>query len=364
MNPSLRWRNLIQLALGLGLTALFLYMMAPFILPILLGAVAAILAFPLYLFFRKYFSSKTSSFMVTGILTTGILLPVVLLFYSATYKLLALVTRLKLLKDGQSIDELAENPLIRKIISFVGGLVPVNRDFIRDQALDMLASLVEKLSGSIAQFLSSMPALLISGAVVILSTFFFLTDGSRFLRFLSNLSPLKPERTEELYHTFEKSCRGVVLGLFLSAAVQSVMMGLLFFITQLPNPVFIGLLTLIAGMIPFVGSAPLWIGATIYLFCQNQPVNGSIMLLGGLSVALADNVVRPWVMKDHAQMHPFLALVSVFGAIHLLGAPGIFLGPIIAAVFVSFLKIVMVELRKENLFAQNHSVTSPPSPRS
>jgi predicted PurR-regulated permease PerM len=349
MNPNPKWRNLIQLGLGLALTSLFLYMMAPFILPILLGAVAAILAYPTYLFFRKYFSPKTSSFLVTGLFTAGILLPVGLLFYTAAYRLLALVSQLKLLKDGQTVEDLAENPLIRKLISFVGNMVPVNREFMKEQSLSLLAFLVEKLSALIGGFISSMPALLVAVAVTILSTFFFLTDGSRFLRFLANLSPLKPEKSEELYHTFEKSCRGVVLGLFASAVVQSLMMGLLFFITQLPNPIFIALLTLIAGMIPFVGAAPIWIGATFYLLGKNHPVGATIMLLGGLGVSLADNVVRPWVMKENAQMHPFLALVSVFGAIHLLGPTGIFLGPIIAAVFVSFLKIVIGELRREHL---------------
>ncbi|MFM8268578.1 MAG: AI-2E family transporter [Pseudomonadota bacterium] len=349
MNPNPKWRGLIQLGLGLALTALFIYMMAPFVLPILLGAVAAILAYPSYLFFRKYFSPKSSSLIVTSLVTTGILLPVVLLFYTATYRLLALVTQLRLLKEGQTVEDVAENPLIRKIISLVGNMVPINREFLKEQSLAFLAFLVEKLSGLIAGFISSVPGLLVAGAVTILSTFFFLTDGSRFLRFLANLSPLKPEKSEELYHAFEKSCRGVVLGLFASALVQSVMMGLLFFITQLPNPVFIALLTLIAGMIPFVGAAPLWIGATFYLLGKNSPLGASIMILGGLGVSLADNVVRPWVMKENAQMHPFLALVSVFGAIHLLGPTGIFLGPIIAAVFVSFLKILIVELRREHL---------------
>lgn len=349
MNSNPKWRSLIQIGLGLALTALFLYMMAPFILPILLGAVAAILAYPSYLFFRKFFSPKSSSFLVTGFLTAGIIIPVVLLFYTATYRLLALVTQLRLLKDGQTIEDLAENPLIRRIISLVGTLVPLNREFIKEQSLAFLAFLVEKLSGVIAGFISSMPGLIVSGAVTILSTFFFLTDGNRFLRFLAKLSPLKPERSEEIYHTFEKSCRGVVLGLFASALVQALMMGLLFFITQLPSPIFIALLTLIAGMIPFVGSAPIWIGATFYLLGKNNPVGATIMLLGGLGVSLADNVVRPWVMKENAEMHPFLALVSVFGAIQLLGPTGIFLGPIIAAVFVSFLKIVIAELRKETL---------------
>ena len=351
MDSSLRWRSLIQIGLGLALTALFLYMMAPFILPILLGAVAAILVFPIYHFFKRVFSSKTASLIVTTLLTAGVLIPVALIFYTASYKLMALITKLRLLKNGQTIEELAENPIIRKGILLLERLVPLNRDFVKEQSLSFLALVVEKLSGLIASFLGGMPGMMVAGAITILSTFFFLMDGDQFLRFLSRLSPLKPEKTEELYHAFETSCRGVVLGLFLSAFVQAIMMGLLFFITQLPSPIFIALLTLIAGMIPFVGAAPIWIAATIYLFGQNNPLGGTIMLIGGLAVSLADNVVRPWIMKENAQMHPFLALVSVFGAIHLLGPTGIFLGPIIAAVFVSFLKILIAELRREWVLA-------------
>lgn len=345
----INWRGIIQLGLGLGLTGLFLYMMAPFILPILLGAVAAILAFPLYRFFKTYFSARTSSLLTTSIMTTGILLPVVLLSYTATYRLLAWVTKLKLLKDGQTIEELAENPLIKKIISALSGFIPVNRELLKEQSLSFLGFFVERLSKLIGSFISGMPSLLIAGAVVILSAFFFLTDGGIFLRFLANLSPLSKEKSQDLYHSFERSCRGVVLGLFISAFVQSVMMGLLFFILGLPNAVFFALVTLIAGMIPFVGAAPIWIAAVIYLLGQSQPISATLMLLGGIGVSLADNVVRPWVMKENAQMHPFLALVSVFGAIHLLGPTGIFLGPIIAAVFVSFLKILTSELKRENL---------------
>jgi len=349
---QINWRGLIQVGLGVGLTGLFLYMMAPFILPVLLGAVAAILAFPLYRFFKNYFSPRTSSFITTSLITAGILLPVILLSYTATYRLLALVTKLRLLKDGQTIEELAENPLVGKLIQSLGNFIPVNREFLKEQSLSFLAFFVERLSKLVGAFISGMPSLLIAGAVVILSTFFFLTDGGIFLRFLSNLSPLNREKSEALYHSFEKSCRGVVLGLFVSGFVQAVMMGLLFIILGLPNPIFVSLLTLIAGMIPFVGSAPIWVGAVIYFLSQSMPVSATVMLIGGIGVSLADNVVRPWIMKENAEMHPFLALVSVFGAIHLLGPTGIFLGPVIAAVFVSFLKILTSELRKENIFIQ------------
>lgn len=74
---------------------------------------------------------------------------------------------------------------------------------------------------------------------------------------------------------------------------------------------------------------------------------GFVMLAGGLTISTSDNIVRPLVMKEHSEMHPLLALVSVFGAVNLFGATGIFLGPVIAAVFVSFLRIVSLEIRRE-----------------
>ncbi|NBY20377.1 AI-2E family transporter [bacterium] len=157
------------------------------------------------------------------------------------------------------------------------------------------------------------------------------------------------ERSVQLYQAFETSCRGVVLGLFASAIAQAIIMTVLFAITGLPNAILIGAMTVVAGMIPLVGSAPIWIGATIYLAINGSWGNFSIMLIGGIIVATIDNIIRPMIMKDHAQMHPMLALISVLGAVNLMGPTGIFLGPIIAAVFVSFLKILSLELRRDKI---------------
>ena len=43
-----RWKGWLQLLFGLALTILFFYMMAPFVVALLLGSVTAILCYPLY----------------------------------------------------------------------------------------------------------------------------------------------------------------------------------------------------------------------------------------------------------------------------------------------------------------------------
>jgi predicted PurR-regulated permease PerM len=172
---------------------------------------------------------------------------------------------------------------------------------------------------------------------------------------------MKLDRTVELYGAIERSCRGVVLGLFMSGVVQGVLMAILFIFTDLPDPIFIFFITVVAGMVPIVGSAPIWIGALVYHAFYDHWGFASVMLVGGLLVSTSDNIVRPLVMKGQAEMHPLLALVSVFGAVHLFGPTGIFLGPVIAAVFVSFLKILSLEMRRESIAT---AVIQPPTPTS
>jgi predicted PurR-regulated permease PerM len=343
------WRGWIQLFMGLGLTVLFLSMMAPFVVAILLGAIIAILCYPLFDRSLRHMPRSLAALWVTTAVTLGVLIPFALTLYSGTYRTLNYVSKYRLLKDSHSIEQIIDSPIAHKWISKIPKFVPIDKDWIYEQSLEFLQIVLEKLSGAIGRFISGMPGVVMAFFVVILSTYFFLLDGSKFLKFLSSISPLGLERSVELYTAFETSCRGVVLGLFASALAQAVLMTFLFAITGLPNAILIGLMTVVAGMVPLVGSAPLWIGATIYHALSGNWGNFTIMLIGGIVVATIDNVVRPMIMKDHAQMHPMLALISVLGAVNLMGPTGIFLGPIIAAVFVSFLKILSLELRRDKI---------------
>lgn len=341
------WRGWIQLLLGLGLTYLFFYMMAPFIVPFVVGAVCAILCYPLFTFTSKKIPRPLAAFTTSIALTAGVLVPIVYLLYSGAHRLILFLKRFKIMQTGQTVESLADHPLVKRVSTFISAWMPIDKDWIHTQALSLLQTVIELLSSSVGAFLASAPGLIMAIVIVVLSCYFFLLDGAKFLRFLVSLSPMRTNRSFDLYQTFERSCRGVVLGLFISGVVQGLLMAILFTVTGLPDPIFIFLITIVAGMIPLIGSAPIWIGAVLYHISNGATPYAVVMLLGGLVVSTSDNIVRPIVMKEHAEMHPLLALVSVFGAINLFGPTGIFLGPVIAALFVSFLKIVSMELKRE-----------------
>lgn len=348
MDPTQqRWRGMLQILMGLGLTFLFFYMMAPFMIALVLGAVVAAICYPMYARLRKKLPRSLAAVLVTLGVAVGLLGPIVTVLYVGIFRVKEVIGQLSVLKDNHPMEAIVNHPVILKLVNGVSKTFPVDREWLQAQAMSVLGTVLEWTSTIIGSLLKGMPALLMGFAVVLLSLFFFLVDGNKFLRFLNRLSPLKHERSEELFLSFEESCRGVVLGLLLSALTQAIIMVVFWMICGLPEGFLVFFLTMIFGLVPIIGTGPIWIGAVIYLGAQHHLVSAVAMLVGGIAVSGADNVVRAWVMKGHGEMHPLLALVSVFGAVNLVGPMGIFLGPIIAAVFVAFLKIVSSEIDRD-----------------
>lgn len=342
-----RWRGWIQLILGLGITFLFFYMMAPFVVATLIGGVTALICYPVHERLSRRIPSSLAAILVTSALSVLVLLPIFGLIYGLAYQALKITATLDLSAGQDAKQLLTANPWIARLLDLVESQVPLDPTWLRAQLVTLLVGAAGKVSKAMAGTLADMPMLILGFFVVILATYFFLVDGPRFLRFLSRLSPLGDARSLELYHTFENTCGGVVIGMFLSAGIQGVLVALFFAVTGVPKPLLWGLLAVCMGMVPVVGTGPVWIGAVVYLFATGSPVAGVVMILGGVLISLSDNIVRTLIMKGSSDMHPFLALVSVFGAVNLIGAAGIFLGPIIAAVFVAFLKILAQEIRED-----------------
>ena len=82
----------------------------------------------------------------------------------------------------------------------------------------------------------------------------------------------------------------------------------------------------------FVGTWVIWMPAAIWLIATGQVVTG--VILGGLGglVATIDNVVRPAILSDRAQMNGLLMFISLLGGVSAFGFLGIVLGPLVSAI--------------------------------
>ena len=58
---------------------------------------------------------------------------------------------------------------------------------------------------------------------------------------------------------------------------------------------------------------------------------------------MIDNLVRAYIIKGKAKIHPILIILSILGGISLFGFWGVFLGPLIISITITVLHIYELE---------------------
>jgi predicted PurR-regulated permease PerM len=186
---------------------------------------------------------------------------------------------------------------------------------------------------------------IVGAVIMIVSMYFFIVDGPGMVESLMKLSPLDDRYEMELLTEFDRISRAIVLAMILSAIVQGLTAGIGYYFAGMSSLLLLTLLSVLAGLIPFVGPGVIWIPVCIYLSVYlGEPTKAVILALWGvLAVGSVDNVVKAYVLHGQSQLHPLLALLSVLGGVSSLGPIGIVVGPIV----VVLLQTLLVILRRE-----------------
>lgn len=334
MEKRISFWALMATAAALGV--LFFQVVQPFLAPLLIAAVLALLAYPFQLWMAEVLGGRrrAAACVAAGIVLIGLALMAVLL----------LVTGRELVEAGTYLAgvDLEDQPSLQRLNQQLQEWFPgLEWDDLRATFLGALQTGAEAILERTQTYLADLVAFTIGLAVMGLALYYFLAEGSQMLRNLHRLSPLESGDEEALFDKFARVCRGLVLGTLLCAVVQAVLMGLGLWAAGVGRVWALSGLTLLCSMIPIIGSGAVWVPVTLWLLWEGRFGAGIFMgLYGALVVASADNLVRAHVLHGSARMHPLLALVSALGGMEMFGLWGIFLGPIITALFSTLIRVV------------------------
>lgn len=213
---------------------------------------------------------------------------------------------------------------------------------------------LEATAGQIASSSATIAASLASGAfATLLDLFFALLTMHLVLRYWPRMvtaivvvSPLEPRHTRGLLAEFQRVGRTTVFGTILTGLAQGALAALGFWITGVPHPLFFGIATALASLIPAVGTMLIWVPAGVYLFATGHPAKGIIELVWGslFVVGLSDYLIRPRLVGD-AAMPALLVFVALFGGLKALGLSGLIVGPVLMALAVTVLRLYSTEYK-------------------
>ncbi len=192
--------------------------------------------------------------------------------------------------------------------------------------------------------------LLVGITILLVSLYFFLVDGPGMIRSLMELSPLDDRYEAELLAEFDQTSRAIVLATILSAVAQGLTAGLAYFFLGAPSAFLLTALTMVCALIPFVGTAIVWVPVALFMAIYQDRVPQAIGLAAYavLIVGTIDNLIKMLILHGQRQLHPLLALLSVLGGIQALGPIGILIGPLAVTLLQTTLSIFRRELTELN----------------
>lgn len=330
--------QIIAFYILLAVATLVVFMMwLPFFKLIALGAILAILFLPVY----KNITKRTGNEIFASWLTIIIILLIVIiplyllgqLMFNETVNLLGQVNN----GSGWNPSSLVHN--LPEKLQGLGG------KFFGDLGAKFSA-IAGTAFASITDIVSNVANFFISFFFVFFTTFYLLRDGEKLKKYMAGIFPLSEQHENLIITRLEEAVSGVVKGSFLVALIQGLVGTAGYIIFGLPAAFLWGAFTVLAALVPNVGTAIAWVPAVIYLFAAGRVGAAVGMLIWSvLLTGTIDNFVSPRIISSRTQIHPLLVLFGVLGGLQMFGFIGVLLGPITMAVFVTLLDIYKTDLK-------------------
>jgi len=315
----------------------------PFLTPILLAAVGAVIAYPLYIGFTQIIGRGSIRDSFSAFITVIFILIIVLgpLFFLVG-SIYAEVQTLY----GMLTDENGRSGLIGFLNTISASLSHALFDIFPAYTFDTfnvteyIKSVLEWMFANLDTIFGSMARVAGYIFVFLLSMFYFLRDGESFKRKFISWSPLLNEHDEYITVTLKKAIWSVFAGTLAVSVIQGTLTGIGFYIFGIPAPAVWGSAAAIASLIPGLGTSLITVPGAIYLFMTGNYLYAiGLAVWGVFAVGLIDNFLGPHLVSKGVHAHPFLILVSVIGGIATFGPIGFVLGPLVLALLFALLDI-------------------------
>ncbi len=339
VNRKLHLHFLLLLLAGALLLSFFIF--RPFLAPLALAMVFAVVLQPLHTRIMGYLGNRESLAALATVLVSVvcILVPLSFLGTQIFYESINVYDSLATNDGRQSVVMTFVQDTGRTLERTIPGAADFSANISAD--FDMYAKQgLEWLIAHVGAALSGLTSLLVSLFIFFISLYYLLRDGKKLKQTLVTLSPLEDTDDELVFGRLALAVNSVIKGNLTIALIQGVLTAIGLTIFGVPNAVLLGTIAAVAALIPAVGTALVLAPATLYLFLIGDTLPGIGLLVWWIfGVGLIDNFLGPKLVGRGMRLHPLFVLLSVLGGIALFGPIGIFLGPLTLSLLFAFITI-------------------------
>ena len=331
----------------LGFLAVSLYscywLVKPFLQPIILAMLIGMLTYPAHdwLVAKLNGRKNIAALITTLVLALVFLIPALLVLVAILKQGVSYSAIVMEWATGDNIHHLLNRPFILDIKEWLGRVLPPNAldpEAIRSQALTSARVVGKNFAGVSTAMLGSLTSFMIDFMLLLFALFFVLRDHEKLIVFIRHALPLSRSQEDMLLKEVRDVSKSALLGSLLTAVTQGIVGGFGLWLAGFPA-LFWGAIMAVASLIPVVGTALIWVPASIYLFLTGESGWAIFMLVWGVVVVGSiDNFLRPLIMQG-ATMNTVIVFFSLLGGLQVFGLIGLIYGPIIFSITLVFFKM-------------------------
>jgi len=314
----------------LALVVLSFFLLKPLLISIILGIILAFIFLPLYNLTFKIFKSRNFSALLMCILLIVI---IVLPFWYLTP--IVINQSVKFYMASQQMD----------LISTFKNIFPAffqSEQFsaeIGSALQSFITKTTNSLMNSFSKFILNFPNILLQLLVVFFTFFFVLKDSQGLIDYIKSLLPFSKEVEKKLFTSTKNITMSILYGQVVTGIFQGLIAGLGFFIFKVPNALLFTVLVTLAGILPLIGTALVWVPIAIYFLIAGNTFSAIGIIIFGLISTIIENLLKPIWVSRLTKVNSSIILIGMIGGLFLFGIMGIILGPLILAYLLIVLEI-------------------------
>jgi len=317
-----------------GLFLLSFFLLRPILLSIFLGIILAFIFSPIYNFLlKKIKNGNVTTLLICFILILIILLPIIFLTP------VLINQSIKLYVASQQLDFVTP---LKKIFPSLF----LSQEFslsIANTIQSFVTKMTNSLMNSFAQIILDLPTIVLQLVIVFFTLFYSLRDKEKIIQYVKNILPFSSDVENKLFKATKDVTSSVIFGMVIVGTLQGIISGIGFFVFGVPNALLLSLFAVVAGVLPIIGPAVIWLPVVIYLLIGGNTFAALGIIIFGILSHIPDYLVRPLYLSKRTELNAGIASIGMIGGILFFGVLGIILGPLI----LSYLIIVLDLFKKK-----------------
>lgn len=238
------------------------------------------------------------------------------------------------------VSEFQEDPiriknLVEQIDTFIGS--KINQPDLFDKLMVKMNSLAEELFPSV---LTGAVNIILGLLIMYFLLYFMLVQKREFENGLLKYAPFREQNALKFAKELKMTTYSNVLGQGFIALVQGALVSIGFFMCDIRDPIFWGLISTFLSFLPVVGAPVVFVPAALIELANGHTTSGWGLLIWGFVVIInIDNVIRLIIAKNVSDTHPIITVVGVIIGIPIFGILGLVFGPLLLSYFILTIKI-------------------------